>query len=1135
VSPVAGFRSFATGDFDRDGRPDLVTFADASANLSFLKGQGDGSFAPGVGFPTGLTTPRGPGVGDFDRNGTLDLVVGDGSTNQIAYLPGDGAGGFGAPVLFATGGTNASLRRVAVGDFDHDGMLDVAKTNGFAGSVSILFGDVALGFTGLFNIAVGTSPSDIVVLDFNRDGHLDLAVSNFNSSSISLLEGRGTRASPFTLRQTLATGGGPTGLAVGDFDRDGAADLVVGQLSASPGSVGLFHGIRTATAPPFFNLVSSYTLGDPTGLEPDGVAAADFNADGLLDVLAVCRGGGSGEDRASVRFLAGTGDATPGAAFSGAEAWTVSQRNPYVVAAEDFDLDGRPDFATGELLTSSTYVSVVLNTNCQARRLRVTRQVSRCNTPLAAFPTQPAVQVEDDGANPIECNAHPVGASIVPSIPLSGTNPLATTGGVADWAAGGSVSPLAADGTGVKYRLHFDHLAAGLTWTWPFSISPALTISGPTVYCGADPGLFSASLGFDTYRWYVDLAGPQSYLPSLTIPGGALGGGPHNARVDAVVDTCPATANQDFTVYADLTAVSVTPLGPYTITTAETGPSLTVAEAGGGAVTHRWGYRTVTGGPITFFPGETGTGYTIEGADFPGQGIYYVVVETTPQCGLAVVSNEVEVRVAEATPGDVPPAFTVTSTNLQNRLEWVYPVGIGTVRIRYFTASGPNAWNSCVPPATDGEGLTDIPDQSGPVGGRDFFDHTGLTNGDVYCYSIFAGVSGKRSVKGRPFDNTAGRVKWAFSTGAATLAPPGLGSGVVHVVSDETLYAVLKGAGGGTWPGVFMPFTADGPAPSRPTTVTIPVGPAGRVIYLGSSNAAGNNAIAVDADTGLGLWGQPLGAPVVAGPGAILTAYGGAYDHILLGNRDSLGGSAFFALDPVTGALAPGGWPYVGEPPGNEIGIVSSQAAIDYPYHRAYLTSFQRDPGVSDSVWCVDLDTAARCSGWTVGGTSSLGDLTASPTLQGGRLYVAALNGANAEVHALDANDGVSQWATPFAPADGPIKLFILPDVFTHDLYFSTTDNVWSIRDDGGGATQRWVRSLPGASQPVYFPADRLIWAGGGDGHLYTLRPSDGSDAVSPVMLGDGSAPAGAPTVDSANGFVYVGTTAGVVYAVSIQ
>jgi outer membrane protein assembly factor BamB len=145
------------------------------------------------------------------------------------------------------------------------------------------------------------------------------------------------------------------------------------------------------------------------------------------------------------------------------------------------------------------------------------------------------------------------------------------------------------------------------------------------------------------------------------------------------------------------------------------------------------------------------------------------------------------------------------------------------------------------------------------------------------------------------------------------------------------------------------------------------------------------------------------------------------------------------------------------------------------------------------------------------------------------------VNGTNAEIQVLDASDGAAKWGSRFAPADGPAKLFVLPDPFTNDLYFSTTGNVWSLRDDGASWFQRWVRPIAGASQPVFFPFNQLVWVGGGDGRLYTLKPGDGTDAVAPVTLGEGTAPAGAPTVDSVGGFVYVGTTAGVVYAVAIQ
>jgi hypothetical protein len=61
-------------------------------------------------------------------------------------------------------------------------------------------------------------------------------------------------------------------------------------------------------------------------------------------------------------------------------------------------------------------------------------------------------------------------------------------------------------------------------------------------------------------------------------------------------------------------------------------------------------------------PGRTGPTYDINGADFPGPGTYYVVVRTTPACGLPQVSsNEVTVTVSLGPPGD-DVASTTTST-----------------------------------------------------------------------------------------------------------------------------------------------------------------------------------------------------------------------------------------------------------------------------------------------------------------------------------------------------------------------------------------------------------------------------------------------------------------------------------------
>ena len=70
---------------------------------------------------------------------------------------------------------------------------------------------------------------------------------------------------------------------------------------------------------------------------------------------------------------------------------------------------------------------------------------------------------------------------------------------------------------------------------------------------------------------------------------------------------------------------------------------------------------------------------------------------------------------------------------------------------------------------------------------------------------------------------------------------------------------------------------------------------------------------------------------------------------------------------------------------------------------------------------------------------------------------------------------------------------------------------------------------------PVFFAGTGRVYVGGGDGRLYVLNASDGSNLVAPIALGEpGFSAVGAPTVDQAGGYVYVGTDAGVVFAVAI-
>ena len=115
----------------------------------------------------------------------------------------------------------------------------------------------------------------------------------------------------------------------------------------------------------------------------------------------------------------------------------------------------------------------------------------------------------------------------------------------------------------------------------------------------------------------------------------------------------------------------------------------------------------------------------------------------------------------------------------------------------------------------------------------------------------------------------------------------------------------------------------------------------------------------------------------------------------------------------------------------------------------------------------------------------------------------------------------------------------MFPDRIDQDLYFSTTAAVWGIRDAGASAVQKWIAltSIPSPSTPLHPVGSNVLYVGGGDGFLYQIDDTLAGDPgpaplVTRVRLGDGSAAVGAPTYDAANNVVYVGTVAGIVYAV---
>jgi len=264
----------ATADFNGDGVPDLVVGA-GGTQLTVLLGNGDGTFTATATSPTVGAYPYSIAVGDFNGDGIPDLAVGNVDDNTVSILLGVGDGTFTTKPDLSIGGSPQS---VAWGDFNEDGIPDLAVVEGtsvliFLGNGDGTFKKVAA------SAAAGTFPQGIAVGDFNGDGIADLAVANYtNPGTVTILLGKGdgtfTAAPP-----APATGDGTDQIAVADFNGDGIADLAVVNYGADDQeAVDVLIGNGNGT----FKAAVPYSV---SGFEFSSVVVGDFNRDGIADLV----------------------------------------------------------------------------------------------------------------------------------------------------------------------------------------------------------------------------------------------------------------------------------------------------------------------------------------------------------------------------------------------------------------------------------------------------------------------------------------------------------------------------------------------------------------------------------------------------------------------------------------------------------------------------------------------------------------------------------------------------------------------------------------------------------------------------------------------------------------------------------
>jgi hypothetical protein len=214
----------AVGDFTGVGKLDLVVADYFANNVALLLGKGDGTFESAEYISTGNYAPEYVTVGDFNKDGKLDFAIAGNGMGGVAVFLGNGDGTFKAPTYFATPTGSYSLLTASL---RNNGTLDLVTTG--TNAVSVLLGNGDGTFQTATSYSVGVKScfvSGAAVGDFNRDGILDLATDNNDGSTLSVLLGNGDGTF-----QTQAVnwwiGNYSNLIAAADFNGDGWSDLTV--------------------------------------------------------------------------------------------------------------------------------------------------------------------------------------------------------------------------------------------------------------------------------------------------------------------------------------------------------------------------------------------------------------------------------------------------------------------------------------------------------------------------------------------------------------------------------------------------------------------------------------------------------------------------------------------------------------------------------------------------------------------------------------------------------------------------------------------------------------------------------------------------------------------------------------------
>jgi Pro-kumamolisin, activation domain/Bacterial Ig-like domain (group 3)/FG-GAP-like repeat len=370
--PIADGVAVASADLNGDGIPDAVTANADDNSITVLLGRGDGTFAA----PTRLPLDGSPiqiVLVDANQDGIPDVFAAM-MNGAVNVLLGNGDGTFRSAGMVPVGD---SATAIVQGDFNSDGIPDLAAYSGVASSIEaspcifILLGNGDGTFRRLGTYLSGEVVTGLALADFDHDGAVDLLASG--PTGLYLLAGNGDGS--FNLRDARPyDGSGSYFLSqlshpvTEDFNGDGVADLAA-VPDMLPYEVLVIGGNADGSFQPPQTLAPAGLNYFDAVIDEARVAVADINADGLPDLVQMLVGTSLGKSISGLYLYLANGYGTfTEAEFLSIPEWEKSPPESFTLA--DLNADGLADVMATTRGVSSTGLTSALLQNVSVATFR---------------------------------------------------------------------------------------------------------------------------------------------------------------------------------------------------------------------------------------------------------------------------------------------------------------------------------------------------------------------------------------------------------------------------------------------------------------------------------------------------------------------------------------------------------------------------------------------------------------------------------------------------------------------------------------------------------------------------------------------------------------------------------------------